>query len=94
MHWPDKNGFPAKHQLLGGQGCEDPVVLRAVPTGDALGVFHTVSTLDGVARGRDGQAFFTANPKGIDGRGVDVYEVRFADGFWMLATANDLKTCP
>ena len=31
--------------------------------------------------------------QGLTAEGVDVYEVRLADGSWMLATANDLKTC-
>lgn len=92
MRWLDKNGFPDMRQLLAHQGCEDVAVLRSVPDREALGVFHAVSTRDGEALARDGQAFFAANQKGVDGQDVDVYEVQFADGFWMLATANDLES--
>jgi hypothetical protein len=92
--WLDNNGFPAMQQLLEDQGCEDVAVLRSVPDREPLGVFHAVSTRDGVARERNGQAYFAANSKGIDSRGADVYEVQFADGVWMLATANDLEPMP
>jgi hypothetical protein len=94
QRWLDNNGFPAMRQLLSDQGCEDVAVLRSVPNREALGVFHAVSTRDGEALARDGQAFYAANPKGIDSRGIDVYELQFADGFWMLATANDLEPMP
>jgi hypothetical protein len=93
-HWLDNNCFLTMQLLVADRGCEDVAVLRSIPTGEPLGVFHAVSTRDGVARERNGQDFFAANPKGIDSQGVDVYEVRFADGFWMLTTADDLEPTP
>jgi hypothetical protein len=69
-------------------------MLRSVPTQQPLGVFHAVSTRDGVAQERNGQPFFAANLKGIDNTDANVHEVRFADGFWMLATTHDVEPAP
>lgn len=69
-------------------------MLRSVPTGKQQGIFHAISTRDGVARERDGQSFYAANPKGIDSKGVEVYEVEFNDGLWMLVTALDMEPTP
>lgn len=62
MHWLDRNGFAAVHQLLAGQGCEELVMLRSVPTRDAIGVVHAVSTRAGEAQTLDGQALYALNP--------------------------------
>lgn len=88
--WLDKNGFPAMRQLLADPGCEDVAVLRSVPAGKSLGVFHAVSTRDGEAWARDGQAFYALNP--LDSQEVEtIVEIQFGDGAWMLATPVDLK---
>jgi len=90
MRWLDKNGFPAMQEVLGDQRCKDGPVLRSVPTREALGVFHAVSTRDGEAQARDGQAFFGVNP--VESRGAEaIVEIQFGDGLWMLATERDLN---
>jgi hypothetical protein len=91
--WLDKNGFPAMRQFLSDHGCEDAVVLRSVPNREALGVFHAVSTRDGEAQARDGQAFYTLEP--LESRGAEaMVEIQFGDGVWMLATPPDLEMGP
>ena len=93
MRWLDNNGFPSMRKLLGDEGGEDVAVLRSVPTRDALGVFHAVSTRDGEARARDGQAFYALNP--LDSQADEaIMEVQFGDGFWMLAHPIDLHIAP
>ena len=90
MHWADKTTWPAMRPLLFRWGCEDDAVLRSVPDREALGIFHAVSTRDGEAQARDGQAFYALNP--IDSQTDEVIvEIQFSDGFWMLATPKDLK---
>ncbi len=65
-------------------------MLRSVPNREALGVFHAVSTRDGEAQARDGQAFYSLNP--LDSHGdEDIAEIQFGDGLWMLATTTDLE---
>ena len=91
MHWLNGNGFPAMRQLLTDQGCEDVAVLRSVPDREALGVFHAVSTRDGEAQARDGQAFYALNRLGSQADGA-IVEIQFSDGTWMLATPTDLET--
>lgn len=91
MHWLDKNGISAmRRQFPADKGCEDVQVLRSVPSREALGVFHAVSTRDGEAEVRDGQSFFVLNPLAIQGDEA-IVEIQFADGFWMLATPTDLE---
>src|SRR5450759_4996613 len=53
----DKNGSPWMQQPDADQECNDVAVLRSVPTRKPLGVFHAVSTRDGEAQARDGEAF-------------------------------------
>lgn len=90
MRWLNGNGFPAMRQLLTDQGCEDVAVLRSVPNREALGVFHAVSTRDGEAQARDGQAFYALNS--LDSQGdEEIVEIQFGDGLWMLATPADLE---
>lgn len=60
---------------------------RAAP----LGVFNAVATRDRHALDRDGTPYFEINAVGVDGTGESVYEVRFADGTWMLASECDLS---
>lgn len=66
-------------------------ILRSIPSGKPRGVFRAVSTRDGEAITRDGQSYFCANLKGKNHSGEAVYEIEFADGMWMLATASDLE---
>ena len=90
MQWLDENGFPAMHQLLSNQECEDAVVLRSVPKREALGVFHAGRTRDGEAQARDGQAFYALNA--LDSQADEaIVEIQFSDGTWMLATPTDLE---
>ena len=90
MHWLDKNGFPAMRELLTDQGWEDVAVLRSVPDREALGVFHAVSTRDGEAQARDGQAFYALNR--LDSQADEaIVEIQFSDGTWMLATPTDME---
>ena len=66
-------------------------MLISVPDREALGVFHAVSTRDGEAEARDGQAFYALNP--LDSQmNEPVVEIRFGDGIWMLSTPTDLET--
>jgi len=65
-------------------------MMRSLPTGQPIGTFHSMSTRDGEAHARDGQLVYESNHKGQDGRGADLFEVRFGDGLWMLATEDDL----
>jgi hypothetical protein len=55
-----------------------------------IGVFHAVATRDRHALDRDGTPYFEINALGVDGTGEPVYEVRLADGTWMLASHRDL----
>ena len=70
--------------------------MRSVLTGEALRIFHAVSTRDGEAQARDGHSIYASNAKGTDSTGDLVFEIEFADGFWMLATATDIELpkCP
>lgn len=90
MHWLDQDGFPAMRELLTDQGWEDVAVLRSVPDREALGVFHAVSTRDGEAQARDGQAFYALNRLGSQADEA-IVEIQFSDGTWMLATPTDLE---
>lgn len=65
-------------------------MLRSVPNRAALGKFRAVSTRDGEARVRDGEAFYALNKleSQID---EAIVEIQFNDGFWMLATLTDLE---
>lgn len=65
--------------------------MQSLPTEPANGVFHAVATRDGEAWARDGHEFFEIRRKGTDTDGVAVFEIRFGDGLWMLATAKDLE---
>jgi hypothetical protein len=89
--WLDKNGFPAMRHLLAGHvECDDVVVLRSVPNRDAVGVFHAVSTRDGEAQAREGQAFYAINR--LDSQAHEaIVEILFGDGVWMLAIPADLS---
>ena len=55
-----------------------------------LGVFRAVATRDRQALDRDGLPYFELNVVRVDRTGESVYEVRFADGTWMLASERDL----
>lgn len=55
-----------------------------------LGVFRAVKTRDAVARARDGWPYFEVNFQGMSPLGEALYEIRFGDGEWMLAAADDL----
>jgi len=90
MRWLSGNGFPTMRQLLTDQACEDAAVLRSVPNREALGVFNAVSTRDGEAQARDGQAFYALNRLGSQADEA-IVEVQFGDGTWMLATPSDLE---
>jgi hypothetical protein len=89
LRWLHENGFPAMRQTLADQRCEGDALMRSLPTGETLGVFHAVSTRDGEAQARDGQGFYALNP--LDSQGEEaIVEIQFNDGFWMLATRADL----
>jgi len=60
------------------------------PGHEPLGVFRATVTRDGVALERDGQTYHRANLVGDDAKDGGLFEVMFADGFWMLATAGDM----
>lgn len=55
-----------------------------------LGTFRAIKTRDAVARTRDGWPYFEANFQGMSPSGEPLYEIRFGDGEWMLAAADDL----
>lgn len=55
-----------------------------------LGTFRAVKTRDAVAQTRDGWPYFEANFQGMSPTGEPLYEIRFGDGEWMLAAADDL----
>jgi hypothetical protein len=55
-----------------------------------LGIFKAIRTRDAVAQTRDGWPYFQANFQGLGPGGEPVYEIRFGDGEWMLAAAEDL----
>lgn len=59
-----------------------------------LGTFRAVKTRDAVARTRDGWPYFEANFQGMSPTGEPLYEIRFGDGEWMLAVAEDLIPDP
>jgi len=59
---------------------------------EPVGVFRATVTRDGVALDRDGQTYHRANLVGNDPKGGALFEVMFADGFWMLATASDMTS--
>ena len=76
-------------QLLAVQAGEDVAVLRSVPTREALGMFRAVSTRDGEARARDGQAFYAI--KALESQRAEmIAEIQFGDRSWMLAAGDDL----
>ena len=54
MHWLDRNGFLAVHELLADQACEELVMLRSAPTREATGVLHAVPTRPGETQTLDG----------------------------------------
>ncbi|WP_315913289.1 hypothetical protein [Arthrobacter sp. lap29] len=58
----------------------------------ALGTFRSVRTRDAVARDRDCWQYFAMNRLGLDSSGEALYEIRFADGQWILAVAGDLQS--
>ena len=65
-------------------------MLRSVPNRDAQGVFRANSTRDGEAHVRDGEPFYALNR--LDNQAdQDIVEIQFSDGFWMLATPDDLE---
>lgn len=87
--WLDKNGFPARRGSSSKtndarmSSCCDPCQIRgsrALPS---------VSTRDGEAMARDGQAFFTLHQLGNQA-GETIVEIQFGESFWMLATLRDL----
>lgn len=55
-----------------------------------IGTFRAVKTRDAVARTRDGWPYFEVNFQGMSPTGEALYEIRFGDGEWMLAAADDL----
>lgn len=55
-----------------------------------LGWFYAVETRDAVAQTRDGWPYFEAHPRGADLKGMQLFEIRFGDGEWMLAVEVDL----
>ncbi len=57
-----------------------------------LGIFHAIQTQDAVAHARDGWPFFESNPRGVDVKGNALFEIRFGDGEWMLASEADLNS--
>lgn len=69
---------------------DSDAVMRSVPTGPPKGTFRVVSTRDGEARARDGYEYYDINPRGHDNHGAELFEIRFGDGLWMLATDDDL----
>jgi hypothetical protein len=65
-------------------------MLRSVPTGKALGIFHAVSSRDAEALARDGQTFYALNL--LESRGAEtIAEIQFGDGVRMLAASDDLE---
>jgi hypothetical protein len=90
LRWLHENGFPAMRQTLTDQRREGVVVMRSLPTGETLGVFHAVSTRDGEAQARDGQGFYALNPKDSQADEA-IMEIQFSDGVWMLATSDDIE---
>lgn len=68
-----------------------PAIGRHHPRESApLGIFRAVKTRDAVAQTRDGWPYFEANFRGMSPSGELLYEIRFGDGEWMLAAADDL----
>jgi len=64
--------------------------MRGPTEAEPIGIFRAVKTRDAVARTRDGWPFFEANFRSMNPSGEPVYEIRFGDGQWMLAAAQDL----
>lgn len=64
------------------------------PAPPALGVFHSVHTRDAVAQTRNGWPYVEANPRGEDGHGEKLFEIKFPDGEWMLVVQSDLTPLP
>jgi hypothetical protein len=60
-----------------------------------IGVFRARVTRDGEAIARDGQPYFAMNRLAeahrADGE-RDLFEIRFADGVWLLVLEDDLVT--
>jgi len=63
-------------------------------TGDGrIGIFHARVTRDGEALARDGQPYYAMNRLGETNRPKaerDLFEIRFADGLWMLVREDDI----
>jgi hypothetical protein len=57
---------------------------------EPLGWFYAVATRDAVAQTRDGWPYFEAHSRGADPKGMELFEIRFGDGEWMLAVEVDL----
>jgi hypothetical protein len=58
-----------------------------------IGIFHARMTRDGEALARDGQPYYGMNRLGETNRPVverDLFEIRFADGLWILVREDDL----
>lgn len=54
-----------------------------------VATFYAVTTRDHEAQARDGQPVYEYRPVRVT-RDEAIYEVRFADGEWMLADLRDL----
>ena len=100
VRWIDDRAFRGLVALMPGDDRSDLLVaswhdgnvLRSVPTGEPKGIFRAVSTRDGEAQERSGMPFYEINAKGTDVRGQALFEIKFGDGVWMLASASDLQT--
>lgn len=70
---------------------DEAMSVARTPSG-GIGVFHSRTTRDASAQDRDGEMFLEANPldERIPSPEGDLFEVRFADGLWMLARTPDL----
>lgn len=99
VNWIDNRAFPGLGDVvrrhtrsdMTAVGWHDGAVLRSLPTGKPEGVFRAVSTRDGEAQARSGMPLYEINAKGTDVRGEALFEIRFGDGFWMLAVASDIE---
>lgn len=62
-------------------------------TDGRIGVFRARVTRDGEALARDGQPYFALNRLDESSRpagDLDLFEIRFAEGLWMLVREDDL----
>ena len=55
------------------------------------GVFRALATRDGEARRPDGQPYTAINGMGRTPGGVELFEIQFLDGMWMLVEEGDLE---